>query len=287
MSISHRFQVGEFECIAVNDGTFSYPVAWMFANVPEERCAAHLAQQNLSTTHVESPYTCLLLRTGTRNVLVDTGADGLAPTTGNLLNNLQAIGVSAHQITDVVLTHAHPDHIGGAVDPSGKPAFAQACYWMSKIEWDFWTSPTALHDVAMDAHMRDLLVGCAQRSLPPLAGQLELIEGEKEILPGLRAIAAPGHTPGHMALVISSSKTQLLHLADTVLHPLHLENPDWRNIFDLDEPTAVETRQRLFDRASAEQWQTLAYHFPFPGLGRVGRKNRGWTWTADLTPASV
>jgi glyoxylase-like metal-dependent hydrolase (beta-lactamase superfamily II) len=249
--------------------------------VPEEEIEAGLRRRNLSTTHVESPYTCLLLHAGARNVLIDTGAGGLAPTTGNLLKNLEAIDVPPSEITDVVLTHAHPDHIGGTLDAAGKPAFPSARYVMSKTEWDFWTSPSALHDVAMDAHMKELLVGCAHKNLPPLRERIELIEGEKEIAPGLQAIPAPGHTPGHLALLISSSKSQFLHLSDAVLHPLHLENPGWRNVFDLDEPTAVRTRQRLFDRASADQLTSLAYHFPFPGLGRITRNDSSWKWSAE------
>jgi hypothetical protein len=112
-SNSRRFNIGDIECVAVSDGTFPYPLAWLFSNVPAEQAESSLRQRGLPTTHVESPYTCLLVKTGKHKLLIDTGADGLAPTTGNLLKNMEAEGVSPQEITDVVLTHGHPDHIGG------------------------------------------------------------------------------------------------------------------------------------------------------------------------------
>jgi glyoxylase-like metal-dependent hydrolase (beta-lactamase superfamily II) len=277
-SNSARFNVGEIQCVAVTDGTFSYPIAWLFSNVPPEEVESTLRQRKLPPTHVESPYTCLLVTTGKRKVLIDTGAGSLAPTTGDLLKNLEAPGVSTNEITDVVLTHGHPDHIGGVLGASGEPAFPNARYVISKTEWEFWNDPTVLHDSAMDNHMKQFLVGCAQKNLPPLKGRIDLVDGEKEIAPGIHAIPAPGHTPGHIALLISSSNQQFLHLSDAVLDPLHMEHPAWRNVFDLNPADASSTRQRLLDRAAADKVNTLAYHFPFPGVGRVEKKGHAWKW---------
>jgi glyoxylase-like metal-dependent hydrolase (beta-lactamase superfamily II) len=279
-SDSKRFNVEDMQCIAVSDGTFSYPIGWLFSNVPADQVESRLRERKLPATHVESPYTCLLVKTGKHKVLIDTGADGLAPTTGNLLKNLEAEGVSPAEITEVVLTHGHPDHIGGVLDASGQPAFPNARYVMSRTEWDFWNDPSALHDVAMDDHMKQLLVGCAQKNLPPLTDRIELLDGEKEVVPGIQAIPAPGHTPGHMALVISSSKAQLLHLSDAVLNPLHMENPAWRSLFDLHPENAAGTRKRLLDRAAADKVNVVAYHFPFPGMGRVESRGHSWKWEA-------
>jgi glyoxylase-like metal-dependent hydrolase (beta-lactamase superfamily II) len=105
-----------------------------------------------------------------------------------------------------------------------------------------------------------------------------LFEGEKEVVPGVHVISAPGHTPGHVALVISSSKEQLLHLGDSVLHPMHLEHPAWRNAFDLNQDDAATTQRRLFDRAAPDNAIVLAYHFPFPGIGSVKKSANAWKW---------
>ena len=284
-SDSKRFKVGDVECVAVSDGTFSYPIGWLFSNVPAEQVESTLRERELPTTHVDSPYTCLLVKTGKHKVLIDTGADGLAPTTGNLLRNLAVEGISTEEITDVVLTHGHPDHIGGVLDPSGRPAFPTARYLMSRTEWDFWNDPTALHDAAMDDHMKQMLVGCARKNLPPIKECIELFDGEKEIVPGIDALPAPGHTPGHIALLISSANAQLLHISDSVLNPLHMENPDWRSLFDLDSECAANTRRGLLDRAAADKVSVLAYHFPFPGMGRVESKGNAWTWEPGTDPS--
>jgi glyoxylase-like metal-dependent hydrolase (beta-lactamase superfamily II) len=277
-----RFQIGEFDCIALSDGTFNYPTNWMFSNVPPDQLEHRLRERNLPVDQIESPYTCLLLRTGRHRVLIDTGAGALAPTTGDLPKNLAAEGIRAEEITHVVLTHGHPDHIGGVLGPDGRPSFPNATYVMSRMEWDFWTTAPDLRNTRMDEHMQQMLVSVAQKNLLPLEGCIELLdgEGEKEIVSGIRAIPAPGHTPGHIAVLVESAKAQLLHISDAVLNPLHLENPTWRNVFDLDEEAAVTTKRRLLDRAAADKIKVLAYHFPFPGLGHVESEVNSWRWQA-------
>jgi glyoxylase-like metal-dependent hydrolase (beta-lactamase superfamily II) len=133
----------------------------------------------------------------------------------------------------------------------------------------------------MDEFMRTLLISSAEKNLPPLKQSIELVEGEKEIVPGISVVPAPGHTPGHLAVAITSGATQFLHMSDTVLHPLHLENPSWRPIFDLDAEGAAKSRQHLLDRAASDRIKVLAYHFAFPGLGRIESRGNSWRWLVD------
>ena len=281
-----RFEIGKLEFTAVSDGTLTYapptfppPATLLFANAPTGCLEQALVEHNLQPEQwVEwtSPYICLVVNTGDHLVLVDTGAGGLAPTTGRLLQNLKAEGIAPGDIDTVILTHGHPDHIGGNTDAEGKPAFPNARCVMWKGEWDFWTSGQAEH--SLDEHVREVLLKCARENLPPIQGQVDLFDREAEIVPCIRAVAAPGHTPGHMALEISSEGELLLCISDAALHPIHLEQPDWYAVVDFAPEQVVTTRRRLLSMAAARKALALAFHFPFPGLGHVVQKGEVWQW---------
>jgi len=275
----YRFKLGTFECMAVRDGTHAYPYvpAW-FINAPEKHLEQVLRENNLNPEQYVSPFTCLVINTGQHRVLVDTGAGGFEPTTGKLISNLQAEGIVPEKIDTVILTHGHPDHIGGNTDSAGKPAFPNARYVMWKDEWDFWISEPSLTELNIPEDIKAILLASARKNLPPIHGQLDLFDHETEIVPGIQVIAAPGHTPGHMALTITSDSEQLLYISDGVLHPIHLEQPDWYSCFDFAPKQTVTTRRRLLKLAAAEKALVHAFHFPFPGLGHVIQKGAGWQW---------
>lgn len=282
----YRFKVGDFECMAVSDGTLTYappifppPVAFLFANAPKELLDRALSEHSIQPEQWRawvSPYICVTVNTGRHRVLVDTGADGLDPNTGRLLRNLQAEGIGPGDIDTVILTHGHPDHIGGNTDAKGKPTFRKARYVMWKDEWNFWTSEQA--EDKLDEHVREVLLAFARNNLPPIQRQLDLIQHEAEIVPGIRAVAAPGHTPGHMALAISSKGEQLLCISDTFLHPIHIEHPEWHAAIDMAPEKLMNTRHLLLKKVATEKALMLAFHFPFPGLGHIVQKEEGWRW---------
>jgi glyoxylase-like metal-dependent hydrolase (beta-lactamase superfamily II) len=228
-----------------------------------------------------SPYICLLVRAGKHLVLVDTGAGNLAPTTGQLLPNLRAVNIGPEDIDIVINTHGHPDHLGGNVDADGISVFPKASYVITREEWDFWTSDRAERELT--GHSREILLNIAHRNLLPIKDRLHLIEPETEIVPGITALSAPGHTPGQMALAISSGNERLLCLSDVVLHPVHLERIDWCSVFDILPEAVAGTRRRLLDMASVAKDLVMAFHFPFPGLGRVVRKGQSWRWQPEET----
>ena len=289
----YPFKVGAFECMAVCDGTLTYkppifptPAIFLFCNAPRERLEQALHQHNIQPEHWAewiSPYICLLVNTGEHLVLVDTGAGSLGPDTGRLLQNLEAEGIAPEDIDMVILTHCHPDHIGGNTLDNGKPAFPNARFAMWKDEWDFWTSEQA--EEKLDEHVREVLLGVVRKNLPPIQGRLDLIAHEGEILPGIHAIAAPGHTPGHMALGISSEGEQLLCISDTVLHPIHLEHPEWCAAVDFNPDQVVVTRRRILNRAANDKTLVLSFHLPFPGLGHIVEKGEAWQWQPIETMA--
>jgi glyoxylase-like metal-dependent hydrolase (beta-lactamase superfamily II) len=279
----YSFKIGDIQCAPVSDGSLPYLPNWFFANVPQPRLEEELRAHGLRPDEIKGTYTCLLVSTGKNKLLIDTGAGKIAPSTGELLVNLEKAGARPNEIDTVILTHGHPDHIGGAVDAEGKPMFPNARYVMWKDEWEFWTSEEPdLSAMQVPEELKTgLFLGTVRRCLPPIRKQLELVEKESEVVPGIHLLPAPGHTPGHAAVAVSSGRDSVLHLADTVLHPILMEQPAWRTVFDLEQDRAAETRRRLLDRAAADGTKVMAFHFPFPTLGRVAsRRAGGWQWQA-------
>jgi len=280
---SFHFQLGTFRCMVVNDGNSPYsdPAPIFFANAPKEHLKKALKDHNLDISKWKeyvSPYPSVLIDTGQHRVLVDTGEGNLEPTTGKLIPNLRAEGIAPEDIDTVILTHAHPDHIGGNIDGKGRPAFPNARYVMSRDEWDFWIPKPNLTALDVSESDKELLIKCAHDYLLPIQSQVELVDYEKEIVPGVYGVGARGHTPGHMAVSIISGNRQLLVIGDALIHPIHVEQPDWYIKYDLDPKQVITTRRQLLDRATTEKVLVHAYHFPFPGLGYVIQKENGWQW---------
>jgi glyoxylase-like metal-dependent hydrolase (beta-lactamase superfamily II) len=281
---SHRFQVGTLCCTVLSDGYVAHPTSWYFPDADRVDLAQALAKRSLPQETVLSPYTCLLVETGRHVVLADTGLGAASSTAGAVLARLEAAGIRPRDVDTVIFTHAHPDHIGGAVDHriprAPKPVFPDARYVMFESEWDFWTSPHVdLRSLQVPGETRANMECAARRCLLALRHQVELIDRETDIVPGVRAIPAPGHTPGHMALLLTSGGQQMLNLGDAAVHPVHLARPDWKNGFDLEPGRALVTRRALMERTVAEDMRVMAFHFPFPSVGRVSAHSAGgWEW---------
>ena len=273
-----HFQIGEFHCLAVNDGGYAGNSEMLFNNAPPEELEQKLLLYEEKPDHIPSTWTCLLVKTDHHVVLIDTGLGSGQAYGGNLLPALEKEGISANDIDTVILTHGHPDHIGGSVTENGEITFPKATYYMWQEEWAFWTSETARQKASSWS------ANFAQQKLTPLTPVMNTIKEEMEIVPGIQVLAAPGHTVGHSAVHITSDGEQLLFLADVALHPIHLEHPNWYGEVDQDPEQTVATRQKMFRWAAANKSLVLAFHFlPFPSLGTIINHGDVWQWkTIDL-----
>jgi glyoxylase-like metal-dependent hydrolase (beta-lactamase superfamily II) len=279
-------KIGDFECTVLSDGThpgtpapYKSPLGFLFQDAPEKELQTALRAHHEVLKEINDwiiPYAGLLIKTPDRLVLMDTGADGLGPDTGKLPGNLLSLGVRPDDIDVVIITHAHRDHLGGITDGKGNLVYKNARYIIWKTEWDFWLSGEAR--VFCVRQGREAALEWALKNLNPLKNKVELIDRDKEVLPGITAIGAPGHTPGHMVLSLSSKGQQLLCLADTAHHVIHLEHPEWALGIDYDRGQVLETRRKLLGKAAQEKLLVLLPHLPFPGLGHVISKGNAWGW---------
>jgi glyoxylase-like metal-dependent hydrolase (beta-lactamase superfamily II) len=269
----YRFSLGEFECASLSDGSLDYPLKNVYANVPIEQVEEALRQHSMPVEYITTPYTYLYVKAGEHRLLVDMGAGDLGPRTGNLVQNMRAAGIDPSEIDAVAITHAHPDHIGGALDERGQLVYPNARYYICGQEWDFWFSERA------EVKTPEYFVTCARTNLDPLRERVIVLEGEGEILPGISVLFCPGHTPGHMAVSVSSDGERLLYIGDAVLQPLHLEHPDWVSIYDILPGQADQSKRRVCDLAAEERCWVMGQHFPpFPSLGHIVKRGQWWEW---------
>lgn len=267
--------IGAFRCYPIADGDLLYPRATL-AGQDLERVAAFPEQ-------VAVPYTPLLVDTGTHRVLIDTGAGPLAPSAGFVETSLQRAGYQTADVDTVVISHAHPDHIGGLLREDGSARFPNARILISEKEYDFWHSAelqSRLGSGGMygDVHLEQVMKAWVERYLTPLRERLEWVVDEAEIAPGLVAMHTPGHTPGHMAIAISCGSNSMVYAADALVVAGQVSAPSWTTMFDLDPQTLIATRKKLLDRCATDQ--SIMFHYHFGGVGVVRRKGGQMEWEA-------
>lgn len=275
----HRFQFGDFEITTLSDGRRAgeSPEKTYAVNQDPKDVAALLEENLLPTDRFVNSFTPVLINTGTELVLFDTGmgAGAREAGQGKLISALEASGYKADDVSLVVLSHFHPDHIGGLME-DGKPAFANARYAAGQKEYEFWTDPARLETPAK---------GVAQlvdKNVKPLAEKITFIDDGQDVLSGIRAVGAYGHTPGHLAFRVESGGKSLMLISDTANHSvITLQHPDWHVSFDIDKEMAAETRKRMFDMIATDKLPFIGYHMPFPSLAYLLRDGEGYRYVPE------
>ena len=290
----YRFRVGDLRCAVVSDGIFASegPIGATFAtNAAPDAVEAALAERFLPANRATLHFNGVFIDTGRNKVLIDAGSgSSFGPTAGMLPANLRAAGVEPGEVDTLIISHAHLDHLFGVLGADGRQVFPNARVLISETEHAFWTGPADLSKVGLPAEMKQAFVEGARKHLAAVKDRTELVQPEREIVPGITALATPGHTPGHLSFILDSGGKQLFLTYDVVHHhALALPHPEWKVGFDTDPDVAVETRKRTLDRVAADRMPALAYHFPFPGLGHVARHGTGsyrwepvvWAWDPE------
>lgn len=261
------FKIGALDAYALKDGSLSVPNNGEVLAIGEPKADvdALLTANGLPTDTLGLSIQPLLVKMGDRVVLFDTGAGGQMGTEGKLLTSLTAAGVQPGQVTDILISHAHGDHVGGLVNGQGQLVFANATIRMTANEWDA---------LKADPTMAALVTAITPKVQTFAAGA--------EVLPGVKAVDIQGHTPGHTGYQIASGTEGLLYIGDTMHHSvISVQRPNWTIQFDGRADVAEASRRALLERAATENLRLYAVHFPYPGLGRIERRADDFVWVAE------
>ena len=260
--------LGTATLTTISDGNLVLPGSFIFDPMPKAELAPILSEYDLSPEQLTPECNLALYRDGTHTVLFDVGSGpDFVPTAGNILSGLEALGLAAEDITHVVFTHAHPDHIWGLLDEFDEPLFYEATYMMGRAEWDYWWNPETVNQIG---EARAAFAVGAKRRMAVIEDAVQLFDGGQEILPGIAALSSPGHTPGHMAFEIRQGAQAALVVGDAIgNHHVAFRKPDWQSGSDQDATTAVASRKMLFDRLTHEDLALVGFHLPNGGIGRA------------------
>jgi glyoxylase-like metal-dependent hydrolase (beta-lactamase superfamily II) len=264
----YKYKVGSVEVTAVYDGIWRKPHDPTFIkNASVEETKAALAKAGLTTEFMPIPLTVIVLKIGDKHIMVDSGS-GVGQWQANATNlpaNMKAAGIDRSQISTILVSHFHPDHVWGLMEKgTNAPVFPNAELIVNGNEYNWWTESGRVEKLAEGRRA----AGKRIADNFPTWKNWKLVQNNAEVAPGVRLIAAPGHTPGHSVFLVTSGKEQLMVSNDTMYVPALLApHPEWQGTYDQDGPTAVVTRRNLVDQVIADKMMICGAHFPFPGAG--------------------
>ncbi len=261
-------RMGTATMTILSDGSITLPGSLLARSAPREEVAGLLSAAGLPVDQVTNSLNVPVVRAGETLIMFDTGAGkNFLPTTGSLPQSMEQAGIDPAKIGHVLFTHAHPDHLWGALDEFDTPACANATYHIAQAEWDFWFDPGVFSRLPED---RQAFAAGAQRVLKALEPQIKRFKPGEEVIPGIAAIDTAGHTPGHVSFEVRLGGEPFIVVGDALTHPvLSFARPDWATGFDQDGETAAASRRRLLGKLVSDRLPITAYHLPKGGVGRV------------------
>jgi glyoxylase-like metal-dependent hydrolase (beta-lactamase superfamily II) len=276
----YRFNVGAAEVTVVSDGPLGLgDPKGTFTGVPDDELRKMLTDNFLPANNVVLEQNSPIVNIGDKLVLFDTGlgtAKAFGPATGRQQKSMMEAGIKPEDIDAVVFSHGHIDHIGGVVDDNNKVLFPNAQYYIAESDLDYWT------DYAKAGDALKAFVDHARKNLLPVRDRLLFYKDGQEFLPGIQALAAPGHTVGHTIFMISSGGKSFAYTADLTHHPILLmEKPRMEFSFDTDPKQAAGSRVKMLDMLAANKIPVLAYHYPWPGIGHVAKTAEGFHYIPE------
>lgn len=277
-----RYAMGDLVVTALYDGYVSLDPMTLSGLTDEERKADLVKDMQPTTGNLNSSVNAFLIHDGTRLIMIDAGSAHFAgPTMGRLLDNVAAAGYAPADIDTILLTHMHPDHIGGVTNDKGEALFPNATVWAAKADADFWLDAETTKGLPAE---QQIFVSIAQDAAAPYlaSGRFKTFAKTEDIVPGLlSAVDAAGHTPGHTAFMVTSAGERMLFWGDiSHLPSIQLPHPAATIDLDIFPDMAVASRKRVLADSVSAGWVVGAAHLPFPGIGRVRKDGEGYAWVA-------
>lgn len=268
------------EVLSASDGHLVLPGDFLFDGMPEAELAEILERHGIPRDEVKQPCNVTVVRDGERLILFDAGAGPtFMPTAGDLADTLYDMDIAPEDVTDVVFTHGHPDHLWGVLDDFDELLFANATHHFGQAEWDYWSDPDTVNTIG---EARAAFAVGAQRRLEAIEDIVQFFNAGDEVLPGIMAHATPGHTPGHTSFEIATGGDPVLVVGDAFTNAhVNFERPDWPSGSDQNRELGAETRARLMDQAATDKMRIIGFHLPEGGMGRVERKDGAYRFVEE------